>query len=228
LVFASFGFLASLVSGGQISALKCPTFHTRAVVANMKKLTFLILTIGFLALTSCNKEKVRVIENEDFKWTVTIPKNFRELSESEWDKVEDKGMDAFENVYGEEVENRATTLFAYKSGKFQTFESNYQIYDLEKDGDYSESNREVNKMMYETFEETMPNVTLDSISSKEIIDGLEFDRFEINIDFPNGIEMTTVGFSRLFNDKDFTINIVYTKESVGKELIGNILNSKFE
>ena len=139
------------------------THHTQNVVANMKKLTFLILTIGFLVLTSCNKEKVRVIENEDFKWTVTIPKNFRELSESEWDKVEDKGMDAFENVYGEEVENRATTLFAYKSGKFQTFESNYQIHDIEKDGDYSESNREVNKMMYETFEETMPNVTLDSI-----------------------------------------------------------------
>jgi len=195
----------------------------------MNKRISLISIIGFLILISCNKkEEIRVIENDDFKWTITIPKNFRELSESEWDKVEDKGMDAFENVYGEEVENRATTLFAYKSGKFQTFESNYQIHDLETDGNYSESNREVNKMTYETFEETMPNVTLDSISSKETIDGLEFDRFEINIDFPNGIEMTTVGYSRLFNDKDFTINIVYTKESVGKELIENILNSKFE
>ena len=194
----------------------------------MKKRIFLSSIIGFLILTSCNKEEVRVIEKDNFKWTVTIPKNFKELSESEWDKVEDKGMDAFESVYGEEVENRATTLFAYKNGKFQTFESNYQIHDLEIDGDYSESNREVNKMTYETFVETMPNVTLDSISSKEMIDGLEFDRFEINIDFPNGIEMTTVGYSRLFNDKDFTINIVYTKESIGKELIENILNSKFE
>ncbi len=194
----------------------------------MKKHIFLVSIIGFLILTSCNKEKVRVIENDDFKWTVTIPKNFRELSESEWDKFEDKGMDVFEDVYGEEMENRATTLFAYKSGKFQTFESNYQIHDLETDGDYFKSNHEVNKMMYETFEETMPNVTLNSISSKEIINGLEFNRFQINIDFPNGIEMTTVGYSRLFNDKDFTINIVYTKESVGKELIENILNSKFD
>ncbi|WP_159018069.1 hypothetical protein [Algibacter sp. L3A6] len=194
----------------------------------MKKRLFLSSIFGFLILTSCNKEKVRVIENDDFKWTVTIPKSFKELSESEWDKVEDKGIETFESVYGEEVENRATTLFAYKNGQFQTFESNYQIHDLETDGDYFKSNAEVNQIMYETFEETIPNATLDSISSKQLIDGLEFDRFEINIDFPNGIEMTTVGYSRLFNDKDFTINIVYTKESVGKELIKNILNSKFE
>ncbi|WP_010134010.1 hypothetical protein [Ochrovirga pacifica] len=194
----------------------------------MKKRIFQISIIGFLLLTSCSKEKVRVIENEDFKWTVTIPKNFRELSDSEWDKVENKGMDAFENVYGEEVENRATTLFAYKSGQFQTFESNFQIHDLEEDGNYYESNREVNKMTFETLKETMPNAILDSVSSKEMIDGLEFDRFQMNIDFQNGIEMTTVGYSRLFNDKDFTINIVYTKENVGKELIENILTSKFE
>jgi hypothetical protein len=195
----------------------------------MKKIILINSIIGFLILTSCNtKEEIRVIENDDFKWTVKIPKNFRELSESEWNKVEDRGMDVFENVYGEEVENRVTTLFAFKNGKFQTFESNYQIHDLERDGDHTESNHEVNKIMYEALEETMPNVTLDSISSKEIINGLEFNRFEMNIDFPNGIEMTTVGYNRLFNDKDFTINIVYTKESVGKELIENILNSKFE
>jgi len=194
----------------------------------MKKRLFLLSIIGFLILTSCNKEGVRVIANDDFKWTVTVPKKFKELSESEWDKVEDKGVETFESVYGEEVENRATTIFAYKNGKFQTFESNYQIHDLETEGDYFESNKEVNQIMYETFEKTIPNATLDSISSKQMIDGLEFDRFEINIDFPNGIEMTTVGYSRLFNDKDFTINIVYTKESVGKELIKNILNSKFE
>jgi hypothetical protein len=198
------------------------------VVANMKKRLFLLSIIGFLILTSCNKKEVRVIENDDFKWTITIPKNFKELSESEWDKVEDKGMETFESVYGEEVENRATTIFAYKNGKFQTFESNYQIHDLETDGDYFKSNREVNQIMYETFEQTIPNATLDSISSKQMIDGIEFDRFEININFPNGIEMTTVGYSRLFNDKDFTINIVYTKESVGKELIENIINSKFK
>jgi hypothetical protein len=194
----------------------------------MNKRILLTSITGFLMLTSCNKEEVRVIENDDFKWTVTIPKNFRELSESEWNKVEDKGMDVFEDVYGEAVENRATTLFAYKSGKFQTFESNYQIHDLESDGDYSESNHEVNKMMYKGFEEIIPNGTLDSISSIAKINGLEFNRFDINIEFPDGMEMTTVGFSRLFNNKDFSINIVYTKENVGKELIDNILNSKFE
>lgn len=60
MVFASFGFLASLVSGGQISALKCPTFHTRAVVKHLRKLKkltnrylilFFLLSIG---LNSCD------------------------------------------------------------------------------------------------------------------------------------------------------------------------------
>jgi hypothetical protein len=36
-VSANFRHLASLVSGGQISALKCPTFHTRDRCAAAEK-----------------------------------------------------------------------------------------------------------------------------------------------------------------------------------------------
>jgi len=193
-------------------------------------ITLVILGL-FLSLIGCeklHKEKEIVIENNDFKWTVTIPKKFYELPEKDWDKVEEKGMEAIEKVYGEEVENRATTLFAYKNGKFHTFESNYQIFDSKTDRNYSDSNKEVNIMTFKTFEETIPNATMDSISSKQMISGLEFERFEINLNLPNNIKMTTVGFSRLFGDKDFTINIVYINDKIGNELIANILNSKFE
>jgi hypothetical protein len=194
----------------------------------MNKRILLILIIGFLMLTSCEKEEVKIIVNDDFNWTVTIPKNFRELSEGEWDKVEDKGIDVFEDLYGEEVESKATLLFAYKKGDFQSFQSYYKIHDLETDEDYSKSNHELNKLMYKAFEEMVPNGKLDSIASVTIINGLEFNRFDVIIDFPDGMKMTTVDFSRLFNDKDVTINIVYTNKNVGKKLIENILNSKFE
>ena len=179
-------------------------------------------------LTSCEKNEAKIIANDDFNWTVTIPKNFRELSESEWEKVENKGIDVFEDIYGKEAESKATLLFAYKKGDFQSFQSYYKIHDLETDEDYSKSNHELNKLMYKVFEEMVPNGKLDSIASVAIINGLEFNRFDINIDFPDGMKMTTVDFSRLFNDKDVTINIVYTNENIGKKLIEDILNSKFE
>ena len=37
MVSASFRFLFKFVSGGQLSASKCPTFHTRTVELNCKK-----------------------------------------------------------------------------------------------------------------------------------------------------------------------------------------------
>ena len=194
----------------------------------MRKRTFQISIIGFLLLISCQKEKEITIENDDFKWTINIPKNFREVSEKNWDKVKFNGIETFEKVSDQNVKKNdiENTLFAYKNGKFHTLESNYKIFDTTKN--YSKSNKELNTVTYESLKKAISNTELDSLSSKQMISGMEFDTFEINFNYPNGEILTTKSFRKLFGNKRFTINILYKDETIGKELINSIVNSKFE
>ena len=83
-------------------------------------------------------------------------------------------------------------------------------------------------MIYQTFEAQIPGAKLDSISTIQKVSGLEFRRFDISIDFPNNMKMKTIGFSRLFGNKEFTMNITFVDEKIGKKMIDAFLSSKFE
>ena len=82
--------------------------------------------------------------------------------------------------------------------------------------------------MYHTFETQIPKTKLDSISSTQKISGLEFQRFDVTVDFPNGMKMKSIGFSRLFDKQEFTVNITAVEEKIGKKILDAFLNSKFE
>ncbi len=196
----------------------------------MNKFTILYFII-FLGLNSCHSQSEsnsKIIQNKDFNWTITIPENFISMNENEWNKTQQKGKDAIEKTFGEEIINQTTTIFIFKNGQFNNFEANYQPYDIEIDGNYLETYDGVNEIMYETLETQIPEAKLDSISSTQKISGLEFQRFDVTVDFPNGMKMTTIGFSRLFDKKEFTLNITAVDEKSGKEMLDAFLNSKFE
>ena len=196
----------------------------------MKKFTILYFII-FLGLNSCKgqtESKPKTIENKDFNWTIIIPENFISINKNEWKKTQQKGKDAIEKTFGEEIINQAITIFAFKNGQFNNFEANYQPYDTEIDGNYLETNNDLNKILYQTFETQMPKTKLDSISSTQKISGLEFQRFDVTVDFPNGMKMKSIGFSRLFDQQEFTVNITAVEEKIGKKMLDAFLNSKFE
>jgi len=120
----------------------------------MKNHLFL-LVIAFGFLWSCkgqSKSNQRTIYNKDFKWTVSIPAGFDTVSAGKWAQMQNRGADAIEKTYGAEVENNAKTIFVFQSDRFNYFESNYQPFDTTKDGNYLESFREVNDLLYGTFE----------------------------------------------------------------------------
>ena len=191
----------------------------------LKTLCFILL-IGF---QSCNSQsKSKIINIEGFNWTVTIPENFNPIDNNEWNKLEKKGEDAIEKAIGEDIINEAVTIFVYKNGQFNNFEANWQPFDVEIDGDYMETYSEVNKILYETFETQIPNAKLDSISSIQKVSRFDFHRFDITIDFENGMKMKTIGFSRLFEKKEFTMNITYVDEKIGKKMLDAFLNSQFK
>ena len=167
------------------------------------------------------------IYNKDFKWTISIPAGFDTVSAEKWSKMQDRGADAIEKTYDQKVENNANTIFVFKNDDFNYFESNYQPFDSLKDGNYLESFQEVNKMLYGTFESQLKGAQLDSVSSTATVSGLTFQTFKVVISLPNKMIMKWQMYSRLFGEKEFTVNIMTIDPSKEKELLDCWLTSKF-
>ncbi|MBX2969032.1 MAG: hypothetical protein KF803_06655 [Cyclobacteriaceae bacterium] len=192
----------------------------------------ILSTLFFLSfLPGCTgqaKTKPETLYNEDFKWTITIPENFINVSPQEWAKMQDKGLDAVEKTFGEEVVNQSKVIFVFKNADFNYLEANYQLFNVETDGDYLESCKAVNEILFETFKTQMPNAKIDSISSIEKISNLDFQTFKMKIYFPNGMTMHSIMYSRLFEDREFSVNIMYVDERQGKRMIEAWTKSTFE
>jgi len=183
--------------------------------------------IIFFQGCSGQKTEKQEIHNKDFNWTITIPENFENVSSADWAKMQNKGADAIENTYDGEVINQAKTIFVFKSDQLNYFESNYQPFDPSVDGDYLESCRAVDEILYETFKAQVPGVKIDTTRTVDKIDNLEFQKLTMRIEYPNKMLLNLLMFSRLFDKKEFTVNIMYVDKLKGQKMLDSWKNSKF-
>lgn len=169
----------------------------------------------------------REIYNKDFGWKITIPENFENVSEDDWTKMQNKGADAIEKTFDEEVINQAKIIFVFKSDQLNYFESNYQPFDVAVDGDYLESCKNIHEILLETFRTQMPKAKIDASRTVEKIDNLEFQTFKMKIEYPNKMVLNVLMYSRLFNNKEFTVNIMYVDNTKGQMMSDAWENSRF-
>jgi len=185
-------------------------------------------SLVLIILVGCSGQSTkREIYNEDFKWRITIPENFENVEPDDWKKLQSKGETAIENTYGEEIVNQSKVIFVFKSGELNYFESNSQPFDEKTDGDYMESWKMVNEVLYQTFVSQMPGTKIDSASSIERIDQLDFHTITMKIAYPNKMIMNFIMYSRLFDNREFTVNIMYVDESKGQLMKDSWFASKF-
>jgi hypothetical protein len=188
-------------------------------------LTFLI-TFSLLQ-NGTGQVKSREIVNKDFNWRIEIPEGFESVSAEEWTKMQNRGADAIEKTHDVKVENNAKTIFVFKSDQFHYFESNYQPFDSKTDGNYLENVKDVNQLLYSTFEAQMPGARLDSVSSQETIDGKVFQVFKILVSIPDKITIELLMYNRLFGNREFTVNIMTVNKEKQRVLLNAWRNSKF-
>jgi len=190
---------------------------------NYVLLCLTILIQGCAGQTTPKKE----IYNKDFKWTITIPENFENVSTEQWNKMQNKGADAIEKTYDEKVENRAKTIFVFKSDQMNYFESNYQPFDTATYGNYLKSCKNVGDILYQTFVAQMPGTKVDTTYTTEKIDHLVFQIFNIAVTYPNKMVLNVLMFSRLFDKREFTVNIMYVDKLKGVKMLDSWRKSKF-
>lgn len=166
--------------------------------------------------------------NERFKWTITVPDGFEEVSAAEWERLQNRGEDAIEQTIGDEMINLTKTIFVLRNGNFNYLESNYQPFDPEVDGDYLSSCKLVNEVLYETLRMQMPQANLDSTASVETISGLQFQVFKVEVELPNAVVLRTIMYSRLFDKNEFTVNITYVDGKMGEMMLSALRSSTFD
>lgn len=165
--------------------------------------------------------------DKDFKWKILIPENFQSVSTEEWTKMQNRGAEAIEDTFGEEIINQAKTIFVFRSNQFNYFEANHQPFDPEVDGDYVESCKSMQALLYETFAAQIPDAKIDTASSVEKIGSLEFQTHTMKIVLPNKMVMHQIMYSRLFGKREFSVNIMYVDPKKGQQMLDAWKNSRF-
>lgn len=192
---------------------------------------FSIFSILVFLMVSCTdsatETKDEVIHTEHFNWTMNIPDGFEMESEEEWEKLQQKGTEVIEEAFDQEIEGSVKTIVVFKHDESNYFDANYQPFDTALDGSYLKSCNDVNQVIFETFLAQMPDVQIDSSSTTVIIDNLEFQKFNIIVQLPNNSSLTTHMYSRLFEDTELAINIMYQDEEYGQLMTEAWLNSSF-
>lgn len=128
---------------------------------------------------------------------------------------------------GGEIVNQSKSIFIFKTDDMNYFEANYQPYDTKIDGDYLENNKNVNSTIYQTFKENMPNAKIDTLSSTEKVNDLLFYKYETKIHLPNNMILDMIMYSRLFDKKEFSVNIMFVDVKKGRQMIDAWKNSTF-
>ncbi|WKK78118.2 hypothetical protein QYS49_14355 [Marivirga salinae] len=107
-------------------------------------------------------------------------------------------------------------------------DSNYQPYDGKGGRYYVKSCKYVNDLLFQAWKAQVPNAVIDSSTSVQMISGLAFQTFKIEISYPQGITVHSLSYSRLFDKKEFSVNILYVDRKQGEKLINAWQNSVFK
>ena len=198
----------------------------------MKRL-FLIIVIA-LSIQVCEAQtdtvkKERTVYNEKFKWEMTIPANFENIDDAQYNQVQEKGKNALEKGTDKQIDVSSTRILAFKNTMSNLFDSTYQHYDPAISGDYLTNCKNVYEILYNTFKQQMPSGTkIDTAASTEMISNLLFQRFQGIMTLPNGAKLTFMVYNRLFDKDQFTASMLFIDQKNGDLLLNAWRNSKFK
>ena len=141
--------------------------------------------------------------------------------------MQNRGAQAIEQTINEEVINETKTIFVFKSDQLNYFESSYETFDTSTDGDYLTACKSVIEVLYQTFINQMPGINIDTSSTVETIDNLQFQCFKLKVLYPNQVTLNALMYCRLFDKQDLTVNIIYVDPKKGKAMLDALKKSKF-
>ena len=165
---------------------------------------------------------------EEINWTIQVPEGFDVIELEEFEKIREKGKKAIEDTFGAKPEDSTKVILSLRNGQFNILEVNYQPNFTPKNEDYTSTLRETKLLIYEMFTDQMPGIIPDTSSTVEYIDKLTFYVYHVTLGLPEKRSFKIHMYMRLFDDKDWTFNIMYMDEEKGQEMLEAFRNSTFD
>jgi len=166
---------------------------------------------------------------KQFNWHVTIPKDFKTLSQQELTEIKEKGRVAMEKTTNQTIVDNSIPIFSFKSDQLHYFSSSYQPFDPSINGDFKIVCKRVDDIVYNSISQQMPPGTkVDSTITTETVDKLNFQCLKVISTLPNKLKINVLMYNRLFDKVELTVTIMYVDENKGNQLLKAWRNSKFE
>ena len=187
----------------------------------MKKNIYFFLII--ILLNGCQNSTTEIY-NADFKWKISIPKDY--VRQPIAGKSQERGKRMIEEAYSQKVNIVAIPVFNFMKGKYNKLQAQYVELDSVKDFilKFSEANTIVEK----TFKHARPESKYEIQYSTKIISGLKFETFKMTVYSEDNTTTVFQNFSRLFGNKKLDIIIVYQDKNSGNELMNALEKSNLE
>jgi hypothetical protein len=165
---------------------------------------------------------------ENFKWKITIPENMKTENPEKWKKSNEVGVQMVEDTYNEKVEDNTIPICIFTNGGLNVFEAKYQTYNPEVDGSPSELTKTIYKMIYTTLVTQIPNAVVDTLTTIQKIDNLDFNLLKMDITYQKKKILNISMYSRLFENQMFVFTITYQDEEIGEKMLAAWKNSTFK
>ena len=200
-----------------------------------------LLFCFFLLLQSCQEVdpnqqidegevKGKTYHSDAVGWTIEIPEGYAVTLMEDKEESFDRAVDAMGETISEEADLGAIQhLIGFQKGVFNQLQSNIEPYVEEYEGQWMEEHVMLKDYLYELF--TSKGIKIDSSSSTEMIDGLEFQVLKHAMyapDDPEKVMLYNNSYSRIINGYTLSVTIGYNDEQHKKELLTAWRNSKFE
>ena len=194
----------------------------------------IILTLILTIILLSGKGQVTSKQSHQFQfpqvgWKVKVPSDFTIMDSAQVAAIDNIGANAINNAYDTATDfGRTKTLITFSKGQYNFFSSTITPFDPQRDGDWNEVNSKLKNVILESLRTQASAIKIDTSSSVETIDGLEFHKFQIITTYESKLVMNTLMYRRLYKGFDYGINISYTDYNVGKELELILASSKFD
>lgn len=218
----------------------CNLHVYKQVVAHLKeimriiKLSLIVLVTLISCKTDPNKQvdegqiNEGIYQSKEIGWTMEIPKGWKITQRDILEERTEKGLDAINESAGIDYDARGLKqLINFQKDRAHVFQSTSEPFKLQYEGEWEENNRGIKELLYETYDSR--GIKIDTSSSKEKIDNLEFEVFHITMFGPAGkVILYQDMYGRHINGYDFGVNLNYINEKEKNEMLKVWKNSKFE
>jgi hypothetical protein len=164
---------------------------------------------------------------KEIGWTVTLPPCFNMLDSAEITSTQDRGKAMLEKANDVELNMSGLKTLASAKKGFNYFDATINSFDPEEDGNYEEAIGEAAVATYRSMAENLPDATIDSVTTSQVIDGLRFEKFEMTIKISPQVTMTMIVLSKYYKGFDFGISYLYLDEGTRKDFEEMFDKSRF-